>query len=60
MLTVEFDEVKAFLPLSREEIDAVFNFINTDFSDCPKMTEEELNQFKPWSEIHLEWRTKYN
>ena len=32
-----------------KEMDA---FVNTDFSDCPKMTKEELSQFRPWYELH--------
>ena len=26
-----------------------------DFSDCPKLTREELSEFKPWYAIHPEW-----
>ncbi|WP_315601961.1 hypothetical protein [Treponema socranskii] len=31
------------------------DFKNKDFSDCPKLTREELAEFKPWYAIHPEW-----
>lgn len=31
------------------------DFKNKDFSDCPKLTREELAEFKPWYTIHPEW-----
>ena len=55
MKTMTLDEVKKLPPLTQEEIDAARNFKNTDFSDCPAMTEQELKEFKPWYEVHPEW-----
>lgn len=55
MKTMTLDEVKKLPPLTEEEINAAINFKNTDFSDCPKMTEAELKEFKPWYEVHPEW-----
>lgn len=52
IITMTLDEVKKLPPLTKEEIDAAMNFENTDFSDCPKMTKEELSQFRPWYELH--------
>ena len=49
------DEVKQLPPLSTEEIEDVMNFKNTDFSDCPKQSKEDLAQFRPWYEVHPEW-----
>ena len=31
------------------------DFKNKDFSDCPKLTRDELSEFKPWYTIHPEW-----
>ena len=55
MKTMTLDEVKKLPPLTKEEIDAAMNFKNTDFSDCPVMTKEELEEFKPWYEVHPDW-----
>ncbi len=55
MKTMTLDEVKNLPPLTEAEIQGVMNFKNTDFSDSPKMTEEELKEFKPWYEVHPEW-----
>jgi uncharacterized protein (DUF4415 family) len=33
--------------LSDERISEIRAFKNTDFSDCPELTDEELAQFKP-------------
>lgn len=54
MKTMTLDEVKMLPPLTAEEIAAVNNFRNTDFSDCPRQTPEELAQFRPWHELHGE------
>lgn len=55
MITMTLDDVKNLPPLTKEEIDMAMNFKNTDFSDCPKMTKEELKDFKPWYKVHPEW-----
>ena len=55
MKTMTLDEVKKLPPLSEAEIKEAMSFKNTDFSDCPKMTKEELKEFKPWYEVHPEW-----
>ncbi len=52
MKTMTLDEVKKLPPLTEEEINAVKNFKNTDFSDSPVQTKEQLKQFKPWYEVH--------
>lgn len=55
MKTMTLDEVKNLPPLTKEEINAAMNFKNTDFSDCPVQTKDELKKFKPWYEVHPEW-----
>jgi len=54
MITMTLDEIKRLPLLTKKEIDDAINFKNTDFSDCPKMTKEELKQFRPWYELHPE------
>lgn len=51
MKTMTLDEVKRLPPLSAEEIEKAMNFKNTDFSDCPKQTKEDLSKFRPWYEV---------
>ena len=45
MITMTLDEVKKLPPLTAEEVAAVKSFKDTDFSDCPKQTKEELANF---------------
>lgn len=33
--------------ISREQLEAARNFRNTDFSDCPILTDEQLAQMRP-------------
>lgn len=33
--------------ISKEQLEAVKNFKNTDFSDCPILTDEQLAQMQP-------------
>jgi uncharacterized protein (DUF4415 family) len=54
MKTMTLDEVKKLPPLSAEEIEKIKNFKNTDFSDCPKQTKEELALFRPWREVRAD------
>lgn len=53
MKTMTLDDVKKLPPLSEKEVNDVKNFINTDFSDCPKQTKAEISQFKPYNEKHM-------
>ena len=50
MKTMTLDEVRNLPPLSEEEVAEVLNFKNTDFSDCPIQTKEELAQYRPLKE----------
>ena len=50
MKTMTLDEVKNLPPLSKAEIEKAMSFKNTDFSDCPKQSKEDLAQFRPWRE----------
>lgn len=54
MKTMTLDEVKKLPPLSEAEIERVKNFKNTDFSDCPIQSKEDLAKFRPCSEVHKE------
>lgn len=45
MVTMTLDDVKRLPQLSAEEICAIMNFKNKDFSDCPKQTKEDLMKF---------------
>lgn len=47
MKTMTLDEVKKLPPLSEAEIERVKNFKNTDFSDCPIQSKEDLAKFRP-------------
>ena len=54
MKTLTFDELKDLPPLSEKEIKEAENFHNTDFSDCPKQTKEELAEYKPLKDLNPE------
>ncbi len=55
MKTMTLDDVKNMSELSKEEEEAIKNFKNTDFSDCPKQTQDQLSQFQPYYQVHSEW-----
>lgn len=52
MITFTINDIRDLPPISDEEIECIKNFKNTDFSDCPMQTPEELKQFRPFSEVH--------
>lgn len=54
IVRMTLEEIEKF-EISDERLEEIKNFKNEDFSDCPKLTEEELSQFKPWYEVHPEW-----
>ena len=54
-VTMTLDEIKKLPPLSEKRKKEMEDFKNKDFSDCPKLTREELSEFKPWYAIHPEW-----
>jgi len=54
-VTMTLDEIKKLPPLSEKRKKEMKDFKNKDFSDCPKLTREELAEFKPWYAIHPEW-----
>ena len=35
------------MPISKERLEEIKAFKNTDFSDCPELTDEQLSQMKP-------------
>ena len=51
MKTLTLNDVMNLPPLSEQEINDALNFVNTDFSDCPKQTPEDLAKFKPLKEL---------
>lgn len=55
IVRMTLDEVKNQPPISEERKKEMENFVNTDFSDCPPLTPEELAEFRPWYEVHPEW-----
>lgn len=53
---MDFEEVKSYTP-SAEELEAMKNFVNTDFSDCPKLTPEQIKLARKAMDVHPEWYT---
>ena len=47
MKTMTLDDVRKLPPLTAEEVAEVKNFKNMDFEDCPKLTKEQLAEFRP-------------
>ena len=35
------------MPITKERLEEIKAFKNTDFSDCPELTDEQLSQLKP-------------
>ena len=60
MKTMTLDEVKNLPPLTEKRINEIKNFQNTDFSDCPKQTKEDLKQFRPYYELRAESQKSNN
>ena len=58
--TMTLDEVKNLPPLTEKRINEIKNFQNTDFSDCPKQTKEDLKQFRPYYELRAESQKSKN
>lgn len=47
------------MKISEERLEQIRNFKNTDFSDCPVLTEEQLSQMRPCHLINREiWQPK--
>ena len=42
--TMTLEEIKNLPPLTEERLNEIKNFQNTDFSDCPKQTKEDIKQ----------------
>ena len=62
LITMTLDEVKKN-PLTEEEKNVIRRAVAQvragtaeDDPDCPKQTKEELAKFRPWYEVHPEWR----
>lgn len=49
--TMSLDEVVKY-EIPAEDLERLNDFKNTDFSDCPKDTAEQLKLYKPWYEVH--------
>ncbi len=59
--TMTLDELRE-TPLTKEQKQAIRSAAKkaksgktTEDPDCPKMTKEELAEFRPWREVHPEW-----
>ena len=50
--TMTLEEIENLPPLTEDRLNEIKAFQNTDFSDCPKQTKEELKQFRPYYELH--------
>lgn len=53
--TMTLEEIKNLPPLTEERLNEIKNFQNTDFSDCPKLTDLQLKELKPARMLHPEW-----
>ena len=53
--TMTLEEIKNLPPLTEERLNEIKNFHNTDFSDCPKLTDSQLKALKPARMLHPEW-----
>lgn len=53
-VTMTLDEVREY-KLSPDELEQFNKTQTTDFSDCPKLTKEELERLKPWYDLHPDW-----
>ena len=58
--TMTLEEIKNLPPLTEERLNEIKNFQNTDFSDCPKQTKEDLKQFRPYYELRAESQKSKN
>lgn len=52
--TMTFEEIKNYR-LTEKDRKNLTEFKTSDYSDCPRLTKEELAEFRPWYEIHPEW-----
>ena len=53
--TVTLEEVRKIPPMSSKEIKELENHVDTDFSDCPVLTKEQLKDATRGYEAHPEW-----
>lgn len=55
MKKIAMEEAWNIPPMSEEEKREIENHTDTDFSDCPVITAEQLEKAKRGYEIHPEW-----
>lgn len=53
--TVTLEEVRKIPPMTSKEIKELENHVDTDFSDCPVLTKEQLKDATRGYEAHPEW-----
>lgn len=53
--TVTLEEARKLPPMGEEEIRELENHIDTDFSDCPPLSVEQLKNARRGYEVHPEW-----
>lgn len=49
------DELRNLPPLTDEEKQKLDAIVDTDDSDFPPLTPEEISHLRPWYEVHPEW-----
>ncbi|GHU36857.1 hypothetical protein FACS1894172_20020 [Spirochaetia bacterium] len=53
--TLTLADIKKLPPISDERLAEIEVFKNTDFSDCPPLTDAELKEMTPVNARHPEW-----
>lgn len=58
--TVTLEEAKKIPPMTGDELREIENHADTDFSDCPVLTKEQLRKARRGYEVHSEWYKPMN
>ena len=53
--TITFEEAKKYSKLSKKRQEEIAKIVNTDFSDCPVLTKEQLKKARRAIDVHPEW-----
>ncbi len=60
MKTMNFDDLKKMPNLNEGEIEKLNNIEAIPTEDFPELTEKQLNQLRPWYEVHPKVSPVYN
>ncbi len=60
MKAMNLDDLKKMKPLTEQEIQELDKIEANPTEDFPELTEKQLNQLKPWSEVHSKVSPVYN